>query len=30
MSAGKHIELKFSKLLYDPKYGCPEKIEDFS
>jgi hypothetical protein len=27
---GKHCEVVISKTLYDPKYGTPEKIEDFS
>jgi hypothetical protein len=29
-SAGKHSELVLSKMLYEPKYGIPEHIEDFS
>ena len=28
--AGKHHELLLGKLMYDPKYGCPEKIEDWT
>ena len=28
-SAGKHVELGLSKMLYDPKFGNPQKIEDF-
>ena len=27
---GKHVEIKMSKMLYDPKYGNADKIEDFS
>ena len=29
-SAGKHTEVRINKMLYDPKYGCHDKIEDFS
>jgi len=29
-SAGMPLELQYSKVLYDPLYGCPERIEDFS
>ena len=29
-SAGKHSELTLSKMLYEPKYGIPANIENFS
>lgn len=28
--AGGHLELWMSKVLYEPLYGAPEKIEDFT
>ena len=28
--AGGHLELWTSKVLYEPLYGAPEKIEDFT
>ena len=29
-AAGKHVELRACKMWYEPKYGVPEKIEDFT
>lgn len=28
--AGTHHELLLGKMMYDPKYGCPDKIEDWT
>lgn len=28
--AGNHLELAFSKFIYEPKYGMPKRIEDFT
>ena len=28
--AGGPLELFLSKMIYEPMYGCPEKIEDFT
>ena len=28
--AGKNMELVASKMLYDPKYGMPDRIEEFT